>query len=207
MDWPGASGFGLQSNTTGNKQAVAQKVLWLESKPLREAERVSEGDRARFAEAAESEVLALHEGNLARYQVTPSQFAAWQEVWNTKTVVGLRRSKARAALRYGAALSCKQRAASRLGRSASIPAAREQPSLPRVVSGGAPGSHQKAATTGCFSSRPPFRVKGGSESRPAPVSSWFDAARHRAEVPLETNDVHEPWGPQPLSQPNLGQSR
>ena len=53
----------------------------------RVAERVPDGDRARFAEAAESELLALHEGNFARYQVTPSQFAAWQEVWNTKTVV------------------------------------------------------------------------------------------------------------------------
>jgi hypothetical protein len=30
----------------------------------------------------ESELASLHEGNFARYRVRPSEFAAWQQVWN-----------------------------------------------------------------------------------------------------------------------------
>lgn len=38
--------------------------------------------RARFIETVETELLALHEGNIARYKITPNQFRAWQEVWS-----------------------------------------------------------------------------------------------------------------------------
>jgi hypothetical protein len=48
------------------------------------AGRIPETDRERFIEAAEVELLALHEGNFARYQVRPSQYEAWQAVWNRK---------------------------------------------------------------------------------------------------------------------------
>jgi hypothetical protein len=34
---------------------------------------------------AEADVLGLHEGNFARYQLRPTEFAAWQEVWAVKT--------------------------------------------------------------------------------------------------------------------------
>ncbi|MGI9251663.1 MAG: Fic family protein [Pseudohongiellaceae bacterium] len=37
-----------------------------------------------FREVTEDEVLALHEGNYARYQVTLAKFQAWQTVWNNK---------------------------------------------------------------------------------------------------------------------------
>ncbi len=33
---------------------------------------------------AESELLNLHEGNFARYQIRPSEFRAWTEVWNPR---------------------------------------------------------------------------------------------------------------------------
>ncbi len=42
---------------------------------------VPEADRQKFIEAAETELLSLHEGNFARYGVRPSEFDAWQEVW------------------------------------------------------------------------------------------------------------------------------
>jgi hypothetical protein len=45
-------------------------------------EHIEPGERERFQETAESELLSLHEGNFARYQIRPSEFAAWQEVWN-----------------------------------------------------------------------------------------------------------------------------
>lgn len=44
-------------------------------------ENIAENDREQFQAMAESELLGLHEGNFARYQITPAQFAAWQQVW------------------------------------------------------------------------------------------------------------------------------
>ena len=39
-------------------------------------------EREQFREMAESELLALHEGNYARYQIRPAEFQAWWEAWN-----------------------------------------------------------------------------------------------------------------------------
>ena len=38
-------------------------------------------EQDRFREIAEDELLNLHEGNFARYQIRPSEFEAWQQVW------------------------------------------------------------------------------------------------------------------------------
>jgi len=38
-------------------------------------------DREQFREMAEEEILGLHEGNFARYRVTPAEFETWQKVW------------------------------------------------------------------------------------------------------------------------------
>lgn len=38
-------------------------------------------DRARFVEVAETEAMSLHEGNIARYRLRPSEYAAWRLVW------------------------------------------------------------------------------------------------------------------------------
>jgi len=51
-------------------------VHWLQAAEL------SEADKERFINAVESELCALHEGNFARYRVTPSQFRDWQVLWN-----------------------------------------------------------------------------------------------------------------------------
>lgn len=42
------------------------------------------GDRAAFAAVAEEELLGLHPGNFARFQVRPSEFSAWQEMWDDR---------------------------------------------------------------------------------------------------------------------------
>jgi hypothetical protein len=39
-------------------------------------------DQEQFIEVAETELLGLHEGNFARYQVRPSEFAAWRLIWS-----------------------------------------------------------------------------------------------------------------------------
>jgi Fic family protein len=45
---------------------------------------IDAGDRRRFAELAESELISLHEGNFARYRIRPSEFEAWREVWEAR---------------------------------------------------------------------------------------------------------------------------
>jgi Fic family protein len=45
-------------------------------------ETIPAADREQFMEVAETELLGLHEGNFARYQIRPSEFAAWRRVWN-----------------------------------------------------------------------------------------------------------------------------
>jgi Fic/DOC family protein len=45
---------------------------------------IPEADRARFIEIAETELLSIHEGNFARYQISPREFEAWQAVWQRK---------------------------------------------------------------------------------------------------------------------------
>jgi len=57
------------------KQAVAHVAAWVEA-------HVEPAEREQFRETAESELLGLHEGNFARYRITPSEFVAWREVWS-----------------------------------------------------------------------------------------------------------------------------
>jgi Fic family protein len=57
------------------KQATAHLKGWTQ-------EKIDEAEREQFRETAENELLSLHEGNFARYQVRPSEFAAWREAWN-----------------------------------------------------------------------------------------------------------------------------
>ena len=42
---------------------------------------VQKDDQDRFRETAETEILGLHEGNYARYQLKPSEFSQWREAW------------------------------------------------------------------------------------------------------------------------------
>jgi hypothetical protein len=45
------------------------------------SEAVDPADRRRFNDVVETELASLHEGNFARYQIRPSEFTAWREVW------------------------------------------------------------------------------------------------------------------------------
>ena len=47
----------------------------------RAAQDVSPEDRARFVEVVETEVMSLHEGNIAHYRLRPSQYQEWKETW------------------------------------------------------------------------------------------------------------------------------
>jgi hypothetical protein len=48
----------------------------------RNAQRLPDADQAQFVEAVETEILALHEGNFARYRVSPTEFERWKEGWS-----------------------------------------------------------------------------------------------------------------------------
>jgi hypothetical protein len=38
-------------------------------------------DQFRFVEVVETEIMSLHEGNIARYHLRPSQYRVWKETW------------------------------------------------------------------------------------------------------------------------------
>lgn len=49
------------------------------------AQSLPAADRARFQEAVETELLSLHEGNIVRYRLRPSEYAAWRAVWTARS--------------------------------------------------------------------------------------------------------------------------
>lgn len=57
------------------RREVADEISRLSAKSI-QAE-----DRAAFANVVEEELLSLHAGNFARFQVRPSEFSAWQKKW------------------------------------------------------------------------------------------------------------------------------
>ena len=56
-------------------QASAHVSAWAQ-------EHIAQEDCERFCVVAERELLGLQERNIARYRIRPSEFAAWQEVWD-----------------------------------------------------------------------------------------------------------------------------
>jgi hypothetical protein len=56
------------------KTAAAHISSWV-------SKNIDDADHDRFREIAEGELLSLHEGNFARYQITPSEFESWQQQW------------------------------------------------------------------------------------------------------------------------------
>ena len=47
----------------------------------RAAEQVPSADRTRFVEVVETELMSLHEGNIARYRLRPAEYQAWLQGW------------------------------------------------------------------------------------------------------------------------------
>jgi hypothetical protein len=48
----------------------------------RAAENVSIESQARFVEVVETELMSLHDGNIARYRLRPSEYQAWRKTWS-----------------------------------------------------------------------------------------------------------------------------
>ena len=47
----------------------------------RAAEQVPPADQARLVEVVETELMSLHEGNIARYRLRPAEYQAWRQGW------------------------------------------------------------------------------------------------------------------------------
>lgn len=62
----------------GQKDASRYIGTWMH-------ENLPPSEHDRFRETAETELLALHEGNFARYRITPKAFASWQKEWHRST--------------------------------------------------------------------------------------------------------------------------
>jgi hypothetical protein len=62
------------SGRMDRKMAITHIANWT-------ATHIGPNDRESFREMAEGELLSLHEGNFARYQIRPSEFEAWRQVW------------------------------------------------------------------------------------------------------------------------------
>jgi hypothetical protein len=47
----------------------------------RASEQVPPAEQARFVEVVETEIMSLHEGNIARYRLRPAEYRAWRQGW------------------------------------------------------------------------------------------------------------------------------
>ena len=60
---------------------VGKSTLLKRYTQLAQGDEVNAPDRARFVEVAETEAMSLHEGNISRYRLRPSEYDAWRAVW------------------------------------------------------------------------------------------------------------------------------
>jgi Fic family protein len=69
----------LVAEVVQNGQDKRAAVQWIARKA---AEMIPAEDRHRFIEAVETELSGLHEGNIARYRLRPSEFKTWKQNWH-----------------------------------------------------------------------------------------------------------------------------
>jgi Fic family protein len=60
-----------------SKMSKVQAIAYIRA----QGDEVNAPDRARFVEVAETEAMSLHEGNISRYRLRPSEYDAWRAVW------------------------------------------------------------------------------------------------------------------------------
>ncbi len=70
---------------TGAVAAVVQERMNKKAAPdfirRRAARDLPQGDRAHSVEVVETELMSLHEGNIARYRLRPDEYLEWQKIW------------------------------------------------------------------------------------------------------------------------------
>jgi len=70
--------FEFVAEVVQSQMTKRKAIRWI----ARESEeRIPAEDRARFIEVVETELSSLHEGNIARYKLRPSEFETWYKSW------------------------------------------------------------------------------------------------------------------------------
>ena len=75
-----------------HREAIAEAVRTVVTKTMdretavaflrrRAQDTIPPAERARFMEVVETEIMSLHEGNIARFRLTPREFDAWKRAW------------------------------------------------------------------------------------------------------------------------------
>ena len=60
-----------------NKMNKLQAHAYIES----QSTSIMQNNQKKFIEVVEAELLSLHNGNIARYQITPNEYNAWHTIW------------------------------------------------------------------------------------------------------------------------------
>ncbi len=65
-------------------EIVGQRLSQKEASGVikKSAQEIPDLDRAKFVEAVETELMNLHEGNFARFWISPASFKKWQQTWS-----------------------------------------------------------------------------------------------------------------------------
>ena len=63
------------------KMTKTQAIRWIINEV---AEKIIDADKKRFIEVVETELSSLHEGNIARYRLRPSEFEEWRLIWSSR---------------------------------------------------------------------------------------------------------------------------
>ena len=71
----------IAETVAGVIRGVMDKITATAFIQQRAREDVSPEDQARFVEVAETEIMNLHEGNIARYRLRPSEYQTWKATW------------------------------------------------------------------------------------------------------------------------------
>ena len=64
------------------EQHTVNSTLLALKKNHQEVRLIPKEDSAKFTEAVETELLSLHEGNIARYKIRHAAFEKWKKAWN-----------------------------------------------------------------------------------------------------------------------------
>ena len=68
----------LVTEVVRSRKSKAGAAKWIAGQA---AARIAAADRARFIEAVETELSSLHEGNIARHRLRPSEYHTWKVIW------------------------------------------------------------------------------------------------------------------------------
>ena len=70
--------YGFVTTVVQGKMTKSEAIRWIASTA---AEKIPAEDKARFIEVVETELSGLHEGNVARYRLRPSEYKVWNRSW------------------------------------------------------------------------------------------------------------------------------